>query len=219
VISRSDLLLIRHAETPWNRDGRLNSRTDLALSDRGRSQAAALATALSRLPIGHVVCSPMQRARETIEPLSGTPVSFDDRLLEVDFGRFEGLTREEATRDPAFAAWENGEPVDRSVAEPSFDAVERVVEACEEAAKRPGPIVAVVLHGMLLRLFVAQGVLGMPVSAFRALRTDNASSTYVLAADDGPRWRLAGLGIPPSSLAGSWPDRAQAADLSRKPRG
>src|SRR3954467_9265903 len=93
------LYLLRHGETDWNRDGnRYAGRTDVPLSDRGREQARAVATTLASVPFSAIYCSTLQRSRETAEIIAAShnlPVVADPRLIEIDFGTWEGLTRAE----------------------------------------------------------------------------------------------------------------------------
>ncbi|MGH9278828.1 MAG: histidine phosphatase family protein, partial [Acidimicrobiales bacterium] len=92
------LWLIRHGQTTANAAGLIQGRTDPALSDLGRRQAAALG---ARLPApARVISSPLSRARRTAE-LAGRTVEVDDRWIELDYGRFEG----EAVRDVRADLW------------------------------------------------------------------------------------------------------------------
>ncbi len=90
------LFLIRHGETEWAREGRHTSRTDLPLTDRGRSLATALRHRLSGLPFALVLTSPLQRARQTCE-LAGfrEKAEIEPNLREFDYGDYEGLTSDQ----------------------------------------------------------------------------------------------------------------------------
>jgi broad specificity phosphatase PhoE len=95
------LLLVRHAETDWNADGRLQGQTDRPLSDFGRRQAQRLAGELEREEIEAIYSSDLSRARETAEILGerlGLPVALDPELREKDWGTWEGLTAVERGR-------------------------------------------------------------------------------------------------------------------------
>lgn len=106
------LLLVRHGETVGNSRIRYFGRTDLELSPLGRAQMAAARGWIDQhfgaARIAPVMSSPMRRARESAAIISGDPAPIEiKQFVEVDFGRFEGLTAEEiAARFPEdFARW------------------------------------------------------------------------------------------------------------------
>jgi probable phosphoglycerate mutase len=83
------LILVRHGESTANAQGLLLGRTDAALTDKGRRQAASVRQLLSA-PVSGVRTSPLGRARDTAALLDlGVPIEVDDRWLEVDYGEFE----------------------------------------------------------------------------------------------------------------------------------
>ncbi|MFJ5368642.1 histidine phosphatase family protein [Bosea sp. CER48] len=96
------LILVRHGETDWNREGRLQGGQDIPLNDLGRRQAAEAAGRLKALEPGYAeldyIASPMQRARETMDilrqelELPAGAYAVDDRLRELTFGEWEGFT-------------------------------------------------------------------------------------------------------------------------------
>lgn len=96
------LILVRHGETDWNREGRLQGGQDIPLNDLGRQQAAEAAGRLKSLAPDFAgldyLCSPMQRARETMDilrrelALLAGAYRFDERLKELTFGSWEGFT-------------------------------------------------------------------------------------------------------------------------------
>lgn len=102
------LILVRHGETDWNREGRLQGGQDIPLNDLGRRQAAEAAGRLRALAPGFAtldyVGSPMQRARETMDILRrelGLPeggYKVDERLRELTFGAWEGMTWREVEK-------------------------------------------------------------------------------------------------------------------------
>jgi len=106
------LYVVRHGETDWNHEGRLQGQRDIPLNETGRAQAArngqVLRGALPRPNNVHFVASPLIRARETMELIRGRmgldPYDYrtDIRLQELSFGRWEGLTLPELKHaDPA----------------------------------------------------------------------------------------------------------------------
>jgi broad specificity phosphatase PhoE len=114
------LLFIRHGETDWNREGRLQGQRDIPLNPKGREQASAVGRTLRKLvgreidrleAAGGFVSSPLIRTRETMERARvamGLPQDgyrLDDALKELTFGDWEGLTWPEVqARDPEGAA-------------------------------------------------------------------------------------------------------------------
>lgn len=102
------LFLVRHGETDWNREGRLQGAKDIPLNELGREQAAEAAGRLRNLMQGYdgldFVASPMERARETMEILRyrlGLPPKgyrIDERLRELTFGTWEGFTWREVRK-------------------------------------------------------------------------------------------------------------------------
>jgi broad specificity phosphatase PhoE len=160
------LLLVRHGETAWNREGRFQGHTDIPLSDAGRAQARALRARLEAGAHAHlfddahtaVVTSDLRRAHQTAEIAFGGPgrtLHVRRELREFCYGVFEGLTRLEIDeRFPgAMARWLGG---DRSVAVEGGEsraAVHARVHGAVAAflASVPQPSVVVVAHGGVLR--------------------------------------------------------------------
>jgi broad specificity phosphatase PhoE len=119
------LYFIRHGETYWNAAGRLQGQLDTELNPHGREQARQagriLAAVAPQLAEAEVVSSPLKRACESLEILMSelvrlgtledpTPFTTDDRLKELSFGRWEGLTWKEVRRnDPAGYAARNAD--------------------------------------------------------------------------------------------------------------
>ncbi|MDB4957152.1 MAG: histidine phosphatase family protein [Myxococcales bacterium] len=105
-----NLLLVRHGETAWNREGRYQGRTDIPLSDGGTEQVRALALRLAHLPIDIAVASPLSRARETAKAIlvgRTTKLELDPALAEISHGQWEGKLSTEVERDHAemFGVW------------------------------------------------------------------------------------------------------------------
>jgi broad specificity phosphatase PhoE len=87
------IIFARHGQTAPNREGLVLGRADPELTEEGHRQAALLAAALSAEPVSAILTSPLLRARQTAEPLEaacGVPVVVDERLLEIDWGTWEG---------------------------------------------------------------------------------------------------------------------------------
>ncbi|QCK85475.1 histidine phosphatase family protein [Phreatobacter aquaticus] len=111
----SHFYFVRHGETDWNAEGRLQGQRDIPLNDVGRVQAEEVGTILSRLverpeDLAYIA-SPLSRTRETMELMRGrlglhrSAYRQDDRLKELSFGAWEGLTWPEVEiRNPKLAA-------------------------------------------------------------------------------------------------------------------
>ena len=153
----TELILIRHGETAWNRERRMQGQTDTPLSDIGRAQAQALGQRLARHAFAAIYSSDLKRAWDTaaaISQASGRTVVSEPRLRERTFGIFEGLTYEEMTqrypdeharfsmRDPDYAM--PGAESPRQFFERSLGCLEDIVAA------HPGETVVAVTHGMVL---------------------------------------------------------------------
>ncbi len=158
------ILLARHGETQWNRDGRFQGHADPPLNDVGRDQAAELAESLARRSLAALYTSDLRRAAETAELVGrriGLAVVPHPGLREIDVGSWSGLTREEIIeRFPSeWHAWARGE--DRGHDGERRDAFgRRVMGALVEIADRyPGQSIAVVAHGGVVRA-VQRHVLG-----------------------------------------------------------
>jgi broad specificity phosphatase PhoE len=149
------LLLVRHGETDWNAEGRLQGHTDRPLNELGRRQAKALAARMADDGIRAVYASDLSRARETAEIVGerlGLTVVIDPDLREKNWGSWEGLTGTERER------------VDY-VGETTEEHSERILRAVRRIAERhPGDRVLIVTHGgSMRRIQVAVYGMALPV--------------------------------------------------------
>jgi broad specificity phosphatase PhoE len=151
----NEIVLVRHAETEWSRDGRHTGRTDIVLTDRGRTAARAMAPRFSGHSFALVLCSPSRRARETCElcGLAGDAQTREE-LLEWDYGDYEGLTTAQidAIR-PGWRLWRDGCPGGESAAEVGARADGVVAELLAVDGD-----VAVFSHGHMLRVLGARWI-------------------------------------------------------------
>ncbi|HQR21542.1 MAG TPA: histidine phosphatase family protein [Burkholderiaceae bacterium] len=175
------LLVIRHGETAWNAEHRIQGHLDIPLSPAGMRQAACLAERLGGAAIDAVYSSELARAWLTAAPLAerlGLEIMSDTRLRERSFGLFEGLTLDEiATRHPEpFRRWRERDPawtVDGG--ESGLDLIDRVLGALHDIVTRhPGGTVAVVTHGGVLDV-VYRAARTLPWDAPRQHQMLNAS--------------------------------------------
>ncbi|HYM48072.1 MAG TPA: histidine phosphatase family protein [Burkholderiaceae bacterium] len=154
---KTALLLIRHGETAWNAEHRIQGQLDIPLSKRGIFQSARLAECLASEPIDAVYSSPLSRSWLTAVPLAerlGLDVIAEPRLRERSFGIFEGLTLDEiAKRYPVeFEQWRARDPAWRpDDGESGQQLIDRVLSAVANiAARHPVQTVVLVSHGGVL---------------------------------------------------------------------
>jgi probable phosphoglycerate mutase len=161
------LFCVRHGESAFNAEGRIQGQTDVSLSDRGRKQAVALASAFKTRTIQAIFASPLARAMETARPVAEAlrlPIRTDERLMEIHAGIFQGLRWDEIERShPAEAArWMAHEP-DFVIPEgESRRALMARGRAALEAIRETGlPQVLVIAHGGVLT-GAMKALLGVP---------------------------------------------------------
>jgi len=97
------IYLMRHGETDWNKERRLQGQSDIPLNEFGRELAEKTGEALAEMAFDMAFCSPLKRAEETARIVLGkrkTPLYVDERLKEIHFGACEGIHFDEAKRDP-----------------------------------------------------------------------------------------------------------------------
>jgi uncharacterized phosphatase len=149
------ILLVRHGETDWNAQRRVQGHSDTPLNDTGRAQARALADELASEAIDAVYSSDLLRAHETARIVAdrrGLDVIALHDLRERHFGTWEGLTDEEIfARFPGAksGSWGDGETREQMI-ERVFGALERIAETHPEGR------VLVVSHGGPLRSVLAR---------------------------------------------------------------
>ena len=179
------LLLIRHGETAWNAERRLQGHLDIPLNPEGERQASLLAAALAGEALDLVVSSDLMRARQTaqaIANLRGMSLQVEPGLRERCYGGFEGLlySEIEARYPREFAAWQARDvdavlPPGQNCGETFRDFYARATGAILALARaHPGKTLALVAHGGVLECAyrLAQG---MPLETPRNFKVFNAS--------------------------------------------
>lgn len=183
------LALIRHGQTDWNFDGRLQGRTDIPLNEVGRAQARAAAADFAGGYWEAVVSSSLGRARETASiladaldlPFTGTY----DELVEQEYGEAEGITSNElAVRWPDRVI--PGKEADHEVAARGVRGLHRI------AADHEGRPVLAVAHGAFIRHTLA-AISGHDARHYP--RFDNLSSSVVQFANAA--WHVRSIGDVP----------------------
>jgi 2,3-bisphosphoglycerate-dependent phosphoglycerate mutase len=188
-LDRNMLYLIRHGETTFNAEGRIQGQSDAPLSELGRRQSRAVAEALADVPIEAVYSSPLRRAWETAQCIAEPhrlAVETDPRLMELDAGVFEGRLRSElsAVYPAELARWLGG---DEDFAIPGGESrrqlAERGCEALRAIAAAGHAHAAVVTHGGLLSTTL-RALLDMP-QPLPPFALKNGSITRLVVDTDG----------------------------------
>ncbi len=185
------VLAIRHGETTWNVDTRIQGQLDVGLNDTGRWQASRLGAALAEEPITTIYASDLGRAFETAQHVgraTGAPVVADVGLRERHFGEFQGKTFAEIeaalpeqarlwrTRDPSFAP-AGGESL--------LQLRERVVATAERlAAQHPGELIVLVGHGGVMDVLY-RAATRLDIQAPRTWALGNAAINRLLWTPEG----------------------------------
>lgn len=195
MTARTRLCLVRHGETAWNTERRLQGHLDVPLNEVGAAQAEATARSLDGRRFAAIYCSDLARARQTAAAAAaplGIALQTEPRLRERHYGAFQGLTYAEAqarhpeayarfhARDPEFAFPDGGESLAAFAA--------RIIGVLTTLAERhPGEEVLIVTHGGVLD--VAHRVAtGKPLDAPRDFAILNAALNWLEF--EGGVWRL-----------------------------
>jgi probable phosphoglycerate mutase len=185
------VIAVRHGETAWNVDTRIQGQLDVPLNGTGRWQAQRLAQALTREGIERVYASDLGRAHETAQAVatsSGCGIVTDVGLRERHFGVFEGYTwKEIEQRWPAQS--ERWRKRDLEFAPEGGESLPVFYERCVAAASRlvaahPGQTVALVAHGGVMDCLY-RAALRIDLQAPRAWQLGNASINRLLYTPEG----------------------------------
>lgn len=174
-------VLIRHGQTEWNREERYRGRADIPLNETGHEQARRIAAALAGTPVAAVYASPLQRCIQTAEPTAWghglTPQPLEG-LLDIHFGRWQGLTPAEATEaypdlhrlwvtSPGRARFPDGESLE--------DVHARATSALADLIERhAGQTVILVSHKIVCKVILC-AVLGLTNDHIWRIEQDNAA--------------------------------------------
>jgi len=177
------LILIRHGETAWNREKKVQGASDIELNEAGLKQAERLALALRDERIDAIYTSPLKRAYETariIGQFHGGPLHVEDGLVEMNQGDFEGLQYHELMErhqdflkqwiaDPGSVKIPNGESLE--------ELQERAWRVMESILCKPGnPLV--VSHNFTIAAILCR-IQNVSLSKFRSACVDTASRTII----------------------------------------
>ncbi len=189
------LYCVRHGESTYNAEGRVQGQSDVPLSELGLRQAHAVAAALAEAPIEAVYSSPLQRAYQVAEIVAerlSLKIRTDDRLKEVHAGIFQDKLRSDLVElhPEELARWTSGDLHFKIPGgESRLELQQRGAEVLREIADCHEGRVAVISHGRLL-ITALKALLGIPLDASpRSLR--NASITRIQHNGDGRFYPLA----------------------------
>lgn len=178
-----NVYLLRHGETQWNAEGnRYCGRTDIPLTTKGIAQAELVHSQLKGFTFDAVYSSPLQRALNTARIASGrNEVITDERLIEVDFGTWEGKTKEEFIAEDS-SLWNNwcDDPSKTKAGfrgETALEVVKRVNDFYESVLEKyPSGNILSVGHNGINRLYLSWK-LGMNLKHYRRIVQENATVT------------------------------------------
>ncbi|NBZ96905.1 MAG: histidine phosphatase family protein [Proteobacteria bacterium] len=151
--SGPQIVLVRHGETEWSKNGKHTSFSDIPLTLEGERQAAALKGELSEWDFKLVMCSPRARAKRTCE-LAGflDRAEITDDLAEWNYGDYEGITTKEIRqKDPKWTVFTSSTP--------GGETPDQVAERCDRVIERAKAInddVVLFAHSHVLRVLIAR---------------------------------------------------------------
>jgi broad specificity phosphatase PhoE len=199
-VTAARVVVLRHGRTGHNLRRVWQGQLDVPLDDVGVRQSQVAAGVLADLGPVAIVASDLVRASATaqaVADVNGLPVKLDERLREVDAGRWQGLTREEiiaAGDGNLLAAWRRGEDVALGGAERPSELGRRGAAALHEhAAALDGGTLVVVAHGAVLRAAVLT-LLGLEQPRWTLL-AGLPNCGWGLMQPDRPTWRLHAWGL------------------------
>jgi probable phosphoglycerate mutase len=190
----TEFVVVRHGETAWNAEGRIQGHLDSPLNEEGLAQALLVGDCLARAPFSQLYCSDLGRALQTAQPIadrSHRRVTADVRLRERHLGAFQGLTGAECERTyPSdYARFKSRDP---EHVVPGGESIRMLQERArgvftDLAVRHRGEKLVVVTHGGVLDALYRL-VTGTPLDKPRDFPVFNASINVVR--HDGARWSL-----------------------------
>ncbi|MDF2442244.1 MAG: putative phosphatase [Subtercola sp.] len=184
-MNATTLALVRHGETDWNAERRIQGRSDVPLNDTGRAQVRATAELLRSEEWDFVVCSPLSRARESADiiarELGLTVTSQIPELVERHYGLAEGMQDGDELRALRIPGGFLEAETEEEVAARASVALRGVV------SENLGARIIVVAHGTLIRLTLS-ALSGGPVGSIS--NAGHCVIRHVLGADDAVEWSL-----------------------------
>ena len=178
----TEIILVRHGETKWNRDGIFRGRIDIELNEIGLKQAELLAEYLSDLTIEAIYSSPVERAVKTALKIAEhhqLDVVAAPGLIDLDFGEWQGLSREKVKEhyQEVFTNWMKNPHIGRVPGGESLDEVrERTVAMVNDVVNKHSGTVVLVSHRVVNKVLIC-ALLGLDNSHFRNIKLDTCGIT------------------------------------------
>lgn len=191
------IYILRHGETDWNQQGRIQGSTDNSLNARGREQASAVASQLANISVDHIYSSGLTRAIQTAEAFKGkAPITQQPMLNERSFGIYEGKVEKDVAVDWSRRLVSLND--DMEGGESLASIAKRVGIATREIVERhPGGTIMIAAHGGVNPLVIGELIGLAPEKAIKDIRQSN-DEVYKLEISNGSVtiWKL----IPASKL-------------------
>ena len=195
------LILVRHGETSWNKERRVQgSDSDIELNDTGLEQARKVANFLKNEPIDAIFSSPMQRARATAEAIASyhqVPVKFDQGLKELNVGELEGMSAVNLrTTFSQFLMqwWQDGGatklPSGESLVElqqRAWKVIERLLERYKTSPEHNTETTVVVVSHYFITLAIIIKALNLPLDCFTKFKLDPGGVSILEFGNNGTR--------------------------------
>jgi len=178
----TEIILVRHGQTAWNVAEVFRGRLDIELDETGLKQAELLAEYLSHRKLEDVYSSPLRRAVQTAEAVArhhGLTIEISPRLNDIDFGEWQGLSREEVITkySELYSAWMTTPHRVRMPSGENLDEVrQRVVALVNEVVEKHEAAVALVSHRVVNKVLIC-ALLGLDNSHFWDIRLDTCGVT------------------------------------------
>jgi probable phosphoglycerate mutase len=195
-MQRTQLCIVRHGETAWNAEGRVQGQLDVPLSEVGISQARAVAIALRGETFSALYSSDLQRVTQTAEPTArmlGLPVRLDPRLRERHYGMFQTLKYAEVKmlHPEDYARFKSKDPdYDFRTGESLRTFHARSIECLADlAARHPGESLLVFTHGGVLEM-ARRFATGASLSTVREFEIPNCGINRMSISGD--EWSVLG---------------------------
>lgn len=142
------ILVTRHGQTNWNLQQRVMGNVDISLNEKGINQAYITKEIVNNYNIDLIICSPLERAKQTAKIINEdkmVDIIYDDRIIERDFGEFEGLKYDEFDNETLWDYYKNKQYKQAECMKNFFD---RVYSFCQDIEKYySGLNILLVTHG------------------------------------------------------------------------